>query len=459
MEECSFDDTENYLIMNDVEEKTYDIDKNKITTFTLINEFKNHYYFYNSSLDIILSMPKIGFIQTDTLILNKNKNMETNSKLSITSLISDIEFLRYYNNIKMENLLLFKGKLMIILKAPEDHIFYGYDALSEIVNKMKYATYDDQMALDDILSGNEQYFKEYKNDDGILTLPKNNINILFLDYSSFEQIHLFLATKTTNEKIDISGRDTYFLFLEKDKTYELNFEENIENRMIKLSRKTLDSEIDILDENIVINSNNIYYRVKKGFKGILKLKVKNSDAVIEFLFEINNFSVEQSFWRNSQITTTGKYALVKISKEYFSKKLIFKLQGDKSFYMFYGYSKAPYLYYNYKSQTKLQFQNRVVSFNIIVKDIDLMDGEEFCVLFENFGNSLTIVMSVDDSSNDKDGSGKGDEGLESWKVAIILVGSILGVLIIIIFVIFCLRRNNRLTNDKIEDKMEGLTNV
>ena len=54
------------------------------------------------------------------------------------------------NNIKMENLLLFKGKLMIILKAPEDHIFYGYDALSEIVNKMKYATYDDQMALDDM---------------------------------------------------------------------------------------------------------------------------------------------------------------------------------------------------------------------------------------------------------------------------------------------------------------------
>ena len=458
MEECSFDDTKNYLIMNDVEEKTYDIDKNKITTFTLINEFKNHYYFYNSSLDIILSMPKIGFIQTDTLILNKNKNMETNSKLSITSLISDIEFLTYYNNIKMENLLLFKGKLMIILKAPEDHIFYGYDALSEIVNKMKYATYDDQMALDDILSGNEQYFKEYKNDDGILTLPKNNINILFLDYSSFEQIHLFLATKTTNEKIDISGRDTYFLFLEKDKTYELNFEENIENRMIKLSRKTLDSEIDILDENIVLNSNNIYYQVKKGFKGILKLKVKNSDAVIELLFEINNYS-ELPFGRNSQITTTGKYTLIKISKEYFSKKLIFKLQGDKSFYMFYGYSKAPYLYYNYKSQTKLQFQNRVVSFNIIVKDIDLMDGEEFYVLFENFGNSLTIVMSVDDSSNDKDGSGKGDEGLESWKVAIIVVGSILGVLIIIILVIFCLRRSNRLTNDKIEDKMEGLTNV
>ena len=101
-----------------------------------------------------------------------------------------------------------------------------------------------------------------------------------------------------------------------------------------------------------------------------------------------------------------------------------------------------------------------MSFNIIVKDIDLMDGEEFCVLFENFGNSLTIVMSVDDSSDDKDGSGnKGDEGLESWKVAIIVVGSILGVLIIIILVIFCLRRNNRLTNDKIEDKMEGLTNV
>ena len=47
---------------------------------------------------------------------------------------------------------------MIILKAPEDHIFYGYDALSNSVNKMKYATYDDQMTLDDILSGFTSFF-------------------------------------------------------------------------------------------------------------------------------------------------------------------------------------------------------------------------------------------------------------------------------------------------------------
>ena len=64
------------------------------------------------------------------------------------------------------------------------------------------------------------------------------------------------------------------LFLEKNKEYSLDFSDNnLKNIMIKLSRKTLNSELTLIDENIKLNSKNLYYPLKENFKE--KLKVKN----------------------------------------------------------------------------------------------------------------------------------------------------------------------------------------
>ena len=64
------------------------------------------------------------------------------------------------------------------------------------------------------------------------------------------------------------------LFLEKNKEYSLDFSDNnLKNIMIKLSRKTLNAELTLIDENIKLNSKNLYYPLKENFKE--KLKVKN----------------------------------------------------------------------------------------------------------------------------------------------------------------------------------------
>jgi len=72
----------------------------------------------------------------------------------------------------------------------------------------------------------------------------------------------------------------------------LDFSENEINRIIKLSRETKNSEIFILNDNVIINSLNLYYKIEDCFKGKLELSVINENALIEFLFKQDESSFE-----------------------------------------------------------------------------------------------------------------------------------------------------------------------
>jgi len=91
--------------------------------------------------------------------------------------------------------------------------------------------------------------------------------------------------------------------------------------MIKLSRKTPNSQIYIVNEDITLDSNNIYYQIKEGFKGKLNLIVNNSDAMIEFLFKIDDAEII-NFKNNSMHINNLKFNLIKYQKNIFLK--IFK---------------------------------------------------------------------------------------------------------------------------------------
>ena len=279
MEECSFDDTKSYLILGDVDEEIYEIDNNTLTTFSFINETNNLYYFYNSSEDLVYGYPKIGFVKAETLFINRDKNAKHNFTFTINKVITNTNIVRFnfinYNGFKVDQIFLIGNKQIFVFEAAADFIFYGNKMLHAKENKLKYTTYNGQMTLKDILDGNENYFKEYKNEDSYLTLSKYEIYILYVDCSGVEQIQYYLAPKNTNENIFITGTDTNFLFLQKDKTYELDFTSNTFNRLIKLSRKTPLSKITILDENdpVVLDSDNIYYEIKVKSKDKIKLEV------------------------------------------------------------------------------------------------------------------------------------------------------------------------------------------
>ena len=467
LEECSFNDTKSYLIIDDMKDKVYEIENNITTTFTFINEYEGDYYFFKSSEDLINGVPKIGFIRTGTLFVNPNKDAEKNFEFKITKLNTDYQFSIFeYRSIRVNSIELLNGKTLMILHLYIDHIFYGYNMLNSKANKFKYAVYKDEMTLEDILNGNDKYFKEYTNENDFISLPKNEINLLLMNYSDIDQVHYVINSKEVNENISIVGEGTNFLFLPQNKIYVLDFKDNTINRIIKLSRKTLKAEINILnetDENIAtLKSDNIYYIINQDFKGKLKLEIKNSDAIIEFLFKLDGLN-SMNFNPNLKLNVVGKYTLIRVEKEYFGKKLKFKIQGEPGkslkLSMFLGYSIPPYSYYYPGNLNQLPSSTNEINFDLFVDDIKLMEKENYCILFENSGPYLNFTFSEDNTPEREEEGGKGEEGLETWVIAIIVVGSILAVIIIIVLVVFCLRKNRQLTSDRIEEKMENLTEI
>jgi len=341
------------------------------------------------------------------------------------------------------------------LQLSEDHVFYVNNIFNYKENKIKYAIFNNEIKLNDILEGDGKYFKTYKNEDGFITLPKNEINIILMDYSKKDQIHYLISPKNTKENIDIKGSDTNFLYLQKNKIYELDFKNNTKDRMIKLSRKTLNSTIIIKEENVTLDSNNLYYELKVGFKGKLKLEVKNNDALIEFLFHTDGVNTI-NFGKSSSYNTTSLLTMVTISKEYFSKILEIKIKGGKNFNFnsYFGHCIPPYSYYNFKDLNQFKPQSNEENIYITIPDVKLMEGEYYCALFHNLGDYLSMSFSEKENEPEKKEGNK----LEIWKIALIVVGSILAVIIIII-IIHWYRKNKKLSNSQIEEKMENLTGI
>ena len=85
-----------------------------------------------------------------------------------------------------------------------------------------------------------------------------------------------------------------FLYLGKNGIYTLNFETNSKNIMIKLSTKTPNSKVKIIMYKLELkelNKNFPYYILNKNYFGEIKLKVEESDAFVEFLYNYGEFDV------------------------------------------------------------------------------------------------------------------------------------------------------------------------
>ena len=82
--------------------------------------------------------------------------------------------------------------------------------------------------------------------------------------------------------------------------------------MIKLSRKSLNSEINIEGENTKLNSDNLYYQIKDGFEGEITLEVTKNDAIVEFLFKFQDMEVID--FESLKIKTSKKYILINFLK-------------------------------------------------------------------------------------------------------------------------------------------------
>ena len=346
---------------------------------------------------------------------------------------------------------------MDLIQTKVEHIIYFESMFNIPYNKLKIATYKDTMNAKDILNVDKNYFSDFS--ENFYTLPKNQLTLFYFDYQYTDQVHLYISPKTIPKDIEIIDKKTNFLYLEKDNVYTLNFQNNTIDRMIKLSRKSVKSEIIIEnledEKNVTLNSDNLYYKIKENYTGELKLYVKNDDALIEFLFKPDNVNVIEL--KTTISKSNSKYNLLKVPREYKNKIVNLRIQSKNNITMalYYGYCIPPYSYYFYR-ETENAFlfgKGGILGLEVLYDDnIKLMNDEYFCILLERLDSKLDLSVSIDENDNDL------DKGLETWAIILIVVGSIILVLLIVVLIIFCIKRS-KLKSSDIEEKIEKLNEI
>ena len=180
------------------------------------------------------------------------------------------------------------------------------------------------------------------------------------------------------------------IYLSKnDDGYNLDFSNNAYDRIIKLSKASIDSEIIIKNiitgKEVTLNSANSYYTFEEKnsiFKDKLSIKVtKGNGAVLEFLSDAKDFEIlSEKEYSNYKLSN---YTIIKFEKNDKNENITIKLNttsGKKFGYTF----TEDYVKGNYapiQSQNPpLTSDSNTYEFSIINKNENLQKDESYSVI-------------------------------------------------------------------------------
>ena len=410
-------------------------------------------------------MPKIGFFQNVYLYVNSDLKEENDFKFKIAGLSTDIEFENIKSDFIRDNQIFTNPqKLMYILDFRDDHILYLDNLLNNAETKLKIAEYNNTMSYKDIINVNDKYFSNCNGK--IMELEKGKIYLIYIDFDILEQVYSFIDRLNLEESIEIID-NTKFLYLQKEKSYILDFKYNLKNIMIKLSRKTLNSEIIIKNDNTTLNSSNLYFELEDNFNGIIELIVSKDDALIEFLYKQPEEEIEILDFEKMEFELTKDFNLIRIPKNYTSKIINFDISSNDNFDfgIFVGYSIPPYSYYDsdeIKNKLSIKSNNFIFQIkNHYKDDIELMENEYYCIMIQIFNRDLSLKIRLEDEEEEhegKDNEDEDDDKLEWWAYALIAVGSLI-VLALVIFLIIKICGTGKMSNKEIEEKLNDVNEI
>ena len=461
VEECSFEGNSFLLYKNDYY-KEITVERDESYVFWTMNR-EEFYYVFEASKDVISNYPRICFIDDiDEIYINKDKNSSEPIKLRIKSLTTENSYAHFDSTTYLDLKTVYDIRQVILMKPKVDHVFYA-SGLYDMPNKnLKIAILDDKLTYENIENSKYNDVNEYSGN--FYYFNKDKSYIIDFDYkNAIDQLQLYMNPIEIDENITIIENKTNYLYLQKNKKYRLIFNDNSINRAIKLSRKTLNSVILIKDNNIKLNSDNLYYKLDNNYKGELNIEVNNEDAFIEFIYNLTN--VEILNFEDLEFNLKKPFNLITIPKKYNSHKINFELIGNNSKYSIYnGYSIDNYNYYRVNS-LKDQIKLRNLSFTIYNpynNKIKLMKDEYYNVLIRKIEGDLTVkinIEKIDDGSSDSEDKKEEQKGLASWAIALIVVGGVLLLIIIVLIIILCKGKKEQVSNKDIEQKFEGLREI
>ena len=223
-----------------------------------------------------LTVNKSG-VDTETIKISSIPSKNVNIQLLLGNNYDNLYLKQKFTNIR-------------IIEA-KDNLIATFDSFDENT-EVYFRKYTEDIAPKDFFPINKYLFDKINIKDDIIKLEKDFTYIIINDVTEFYFSSLeFFITQENSSSTDINlvKNNEKYLYLNKDKNYILHLDPNENSRLIKLSRKTINSKITIND-NIILNKENMYYKLENN--NDLTLKVENEDALIEFLY---NFEDEKVF--------------------------------------------------------------------------------------------------------------------------------------------------------------------
>ena len=459
IKECDIANSKNLLLFEKDFSDEIQIKKNEIYYYFPSSK-DDIYYIFEASDDLIDYYPRISAIDFfDEIIVNKNK--KSSGTLNIYTIKKDPNI--FYNTrggtISDEYIGLFDYKYVMIYKPNQDHIFYLKGISNRKSGRIKYAKLDKPATFKDIENLNSTYFNEFYDELAILNKSQTYALSFDFDNKTIEQLYFYIQRINYNKVISINSGAQSYLYLKQNTSYILSIKDKIMSKVLKLSRLTKNSEIYIKEKNITLNSNNLYCKIEGNYTGDLNLTVNNSDAFIEILYyspKIITLDFEKKEFSN---LTEGMY-LVSIPKNISCKFITFEIKGKENvmYSIVTGYSIPESVYYKDipEGEEILKTNFAFDIDNPYENKIELLDEEQFNLLFYVFNEELALSIKIDGKSNDEKKNDK--KGLKTWALVLIIGGSIL-LLILIILIIIHFKRRKQFSNKEIEEKMENLTPI
>ena len=462
--ECPYYENRKYFIIFEKDlDKTFNIEPKMMYQFEIFNR-ENYIFSFETTRKSIGNYPKLFFqIHGEHINIQNNENeiLPVRIKSLNPSLHQDLRIqLPIITQFNDFHKIFEKGKYMYLLQSSSDSIFHTSNILNLSKVEVKLAEYNDDMDAEEILKINDGYFTDVI--EKFIYFKKEQLYIIYYNFEKIIEFDLWINA-LKDEFIYIKDNNNS-LYLEINKNYTLDFV-NYEKKyiMIKLSRKTINSEVILINENIRLNSNNLYYKLDENFSGKLNIRIEKGDALIEILDKKDDDNIETiDFEEKKELNIIKIFTFIRIPKNTKDKiiNICLNKEGTSRLLIYHDYSLPNYsTFYPLNNDNEIELNN--FSFNITnhyENGINLMVNESYYLIIQTNKNNTNINVKMQIIDNKQNGEDKEKNGgLKTWHIILISISSVIVILVIII-IVYCSMRKN-ITNEDIENKVESLTKI
>ena len=392
-----------YININQEEEKFYDIEPNKTYIFQMNGNLYG--YEFKSPIDDIINYPTLEKCPKYCLVKNKNINeMYVNYFHNLTEKIQ-IKVTYFENNFNIKSIIVDSPKesfigpysnFVQVYQFTEDNYLYAesYDSFFPVYHGL----YEEGMTVMDIRTLNLKYFKPI--DKKINILEKNSIHIIVVrPVYNFYNAKVYIFNSLPNQ-MSIENLNMPLLYLKNENIYELDFSNNDIPFIIKLNpiekAKIEITEINTNNSNTkIISSTDKYFKPSIDiYKGKIKLKVSEENGLIEILYSLgdNNTKLLNDI-KGGEHIVSEKVIMVEYPSN-IDKKVQISIESKARFglYFYPGLTINTYFYYTYSSINNLN--KYVITLDNPIKDINLETNEKYYLSLIPYSTTQGQIIKI-----------------------------------------------------------------